>query len=459
MNEFVKEGSREGLPCKSVPNFGTDDKRELEPDRKDRIFAVWYLLLGYGFVCILNDGFWNGQWNSFRAKVALFSIVYVATVLVYLGLKGIKPARESYFWVIILLALGIPFAFWSVLYFLQFAALIVTAAYWTISAVGGLAEKKTSEWILWDLWNTMIWIPFKNITGQIRILLEHETRGRKGKASVCLGMVIVFPLLCVILPILSNADAGFEKLMWVIAGYANEEFWDQLIQIIVRLLFALPISAYLFGMLYGGIRNRDVQGTSREMIWEAGKELHRIPAVSIYTVLIVISAVYVLFIGIQGRYLFSAFQGALPGEYTYAEYARRGFFELCGIGVWNLLILGAANAFASLKEEKDKVLGWLNILLSVLTLLLIATAMSKMGMYMTIYGLTVKRILTMTFMVWLVVVFVLVIIYQHKKIQAVRFGVIAGAVLFALLCVVPVQGLTHSFNQKYGFESFEQDFR
>ena len=49
--------------------------------------------------------------------------------------------------------------------------------------------------------------------------------------------------------------------------------------------------------------------------------------------------------------------------------------------------------------EENKGLRILNVVLSVLTLLLIVTAMSKLVMYIDVYGLTVNRILPQTFMI------------------------------------------------------------
>ena len=53
------------------------------------------------------------------------------------------------------------------------------------------------------------------------------------------------------------------------------------------------------------------------------------------TVLLLINLVYVLFIAVQFKYFFS---GTLEDGFTYAEYARRGFFELLFVTLINLSI-------------------------------------------------------------------------------------------------------------------------
>ena len=64
--------------------------------------------------------------------------------------------------------------------------------------------------------------------------------------------------------------------------------------------------------------------------------------------------------------------------------------------------------------EENKGLRILNVVLSVLTLLLIVTAMSKLVMYIDVYGLTVNRILPQTFMIWMAVVYAAMILRQRK---------------------------------------------
>ena len=82
-----------------------------------------------------------------------------------------------------------------------------------------------------------------------------------------------------------------------------------------------------------------------------------------------------------------------------------------------------------------------NLILGALTLLLLTTAASKLGMYIVAYGFTVKRCISLVFLIWLFLVFILVLCCQKKEIPLVRWSVFAGAVLFTLLCVLPVEQL------------------
>lgn len=430
-----QEGSPDGLSGISVPIF-------LDYKAEDKLFALIYLLVGYGFIYVFTEA--CDTW-----VLSAFTAVYAVVVLLYLWAKERKPPAESWFWLAIMLAVGIPFAFWTVLYTFQILALMAAAAYWTLSATGRLIDNgRTSQWVFFDGWNALGAVPFGNFGCQARVLFgkkEGESEESQGKGrpwgSVLLGFVIAVPALVIILPLLSSADAGFEHLAGNLVRYIQKN----LLSVFLRMIFAVPVSCYLYGLVFGGLSGRKIDKMQKNSLEELGRHIRIVPDAAICTALGILCFIYILFIGIQGNYLFSAFTGNIPQDFTYAEYARRGFFELCQIGMWNLILLECAALFSRNKAHKG--LSILKILLSVLTLLLVVTAMSKMVMYMSVYGLTVKRILPMVFMIWLVLVFAVIILSQKRTFPAARICIMAGAVLFCLLCVFPVEEWTHMYNE------------
>lgn len=412
-------------------------------DAVDRLYALLYFLVGYGFIFLCTSWY-------FEQYLAVFTIWYGVFVLSYLYLKGKSSAlsKESWFWFAVMLMMGIPYAFYSVLDILQVLALMMTAAYWTLYATGRLLENnKTSRWVFFDVWNALAAVPFGNFGCQIRVLASQadspERENGKGKAKgVLLGLVLVVPVLVFILPLLSRADAGFEHL----AGRLVQYMGDHLMTVFMRMLFAVPVSFYLFGLVFGGIYGRNTDRVKIVGLMETKKHMRMVPDTAVCTALLVLCSVYLLFIGLQGGYLFSAFAGGLPEGFTYAEYARRGFFELCQIGVWNLFLLWCAGAFSKSESGKHRGLEGLKAFLAALTLLLLVTAISKMGMYICVYGLTVRRILPFMFLLWMVLVFGAVLVRQKKEFELVRFCVLAGAVMFCLLCVCPVERWVEVYN-------------
>ncbi len=406
----------------------------------DRFFAVVYMLVGYCFIYVFT-----GAYNA--SALSMFTVLYVAVVLCYLWAKEIRPPAESWFWLAVVLAVGIPFGFYTILYVFQVLALMAAAAYWTLSASGRLLlGGKTSQWVFFDFWNAVAMVPFGNFC-QVRVLTKDQSVPEEEKkeshmGAILLGVALTIPALIIILPLLASADAGFQRMVGGVVEYIKLH----MLIILIRVILAIPVSEYLFGLAFGGIHGRNTDRIQTEKLQETGKRIRKISDTAVCTALIVVSLVYLLFIGLQGSYLFSAFQGEIPQEFTYAEYARRGFFELCQIGAWNLVFLGCAELFSRSGSRGHRGLGCLSVLLSVLTLLLIGTAVSKMGMYISVYGLTVYRILPLTFMLWMAVVFAAIIVRQKKVFPMIRVCMMTGAVMFCLLCVFPVGAWVELYN-------------
>ena len=179
---------------------------------------------------------------------------------------------------------------------------------------------------------------------------------------------------------------------------------------------------------------------------------------SIYLIsfLSAISVSYVLYLFSQLAYFFSAFKGFLPeGDITYAQYARKGFFDLCVIAVINLLIVFLALLLA--KKENGKVCHTIKAIatfISVFTLIIIATAISKMVLYIGTYGMTVLRITTSSFMLFLSIVFISVILRIYiNKVNIVKTALITAGVILLLLGTVNV----NSVCARYNYESYKAE--
>lgn len=338
---------------------------------------------------------------------------------------------------------------------LQMLALIFIAAYWTLAATGGLMGKqKTSQWVICDSLNALFVIPFSNFICHVKVLFGESIERESSKKSLAakvlpigLGICISIPILIIALPLLSSADPVFEKMMMNSTFYIRENLTIYIIQIVL----SLPVTAYLFGLIYGGVYSRNTDKIKKENVRATGRDVRVVPDIALHTAVLVICAVYLIFIVIQGRYLFSAFLGIRPYEFSYSQYARQGFFELCDIAILNLGVLFGTNLFGRTERGKNVWLRRGNVLLSVFTVLIITTAISKMMLYINAYGLTDKRILTMVFMIWMLLVFVMIIVWQFRVFPIVRISIMAGAVLFCLLCVIPVDHCIHAFNSYFYF--------
>src|SRR5690606_28461555 len=103
---------------------------------------------------------------------------------------------------------------------------------------------------------------------------------------------------------------------------------------------------------------------------------------------------FLFFVLVQFRYLFggAGMIEVTPGL-TYAEYARRGFFELVAASALVLPLLLVGDWLFDHRGPRD---GWifraLSLLLILLVLVVMASAFHRMRLYLGAYGMTEPRL-------------------------------------------------------------------
>lgn len=413
-------------------------------DGLDTIFAILTFVMGFLFVRWVMFS-WQG-WG-----VTLFTIAYCFAVTVYFVKKGIIISRSGFFWMASVVLIGVSYSLydnnglepWRSLF------LFCAAVYYVISASGHLILSNTGNWIMLDGINAVFVIPFKNFGCQYKSLYSsiHIKRSfGKQFLSIVLGLLLALLVVSIVLPLLMRADSGgFYKIAYRLVEYYR---WvqNQFADILFDVFFTIPVAAYLFGLVAGCAHNRGCSTFKREGIQYAVQSMGVLAAATVYTVLGLICCLYIVFIGSQLPYFFSAFAGQRPeGWQIYSEYARSGFFELCQIAGINLSLLILANLCCK-KPQRSYVLKILNCLLSLLTLLLIATAFSKMAMYIGVYGLSIRRLLPCLFMIFLVIVFVGVIVLQKRQFSIVRLSAFAGTLMICALSLLNPDGFVAGYN-------------
>jgi hypothetical protein len=127
-----------------------------------------------------------------------------------------------------------------------------------------------------------------------------------------------------------------------------------------------------------------------------------------------VGVLVVLFAGFVGTQLAVLFGGEAyvmkTAGVTVAEYARSGFWQLLWVAILTLGVIGGVARFAVKKTAREQL--WLRVLLgslAVLTLVIVASALSRMWFYQQAYGWTVLRLLVASCEVWLAVVYLMVI--------------------------------------------------
>lgn len=235
--------------------------------------------------------------------------------------------------------------------------------------------------------------PFKS-AGQF---FKNRKKGDSKLAGyIWLGIFISIPLLIVIIGLLVSADAVFRNLFENIFSYTRlpERPFYMCVLLVVGILGSYGIMAYLAD---GNINNAVPEKKS----WE--------PVVGI-TFLSIITFVYLVFSVIQISYLFLG-NFDLPEGYTYAAYAREGFFQLLYVCLINLVIILVCVS----RFRENITLKLILTVFSCCTYIMIASSALRMILYVESYQLTFLRILVLWALVVIAVLLVGCMITIYKK--------------------------------------------
>lgn len=410
--------------------------KDMEFSLVDGIFAAALLVAGFLF--------WN--WISlFRpgAGAAAFTVVICLITGIYLDRKGYRQNRRSLVCLVIIVLSAAVFLIFDSYLEKSLNLLLVMALfiYWVALITRSTIENRLSGCAMVDLVHQIFAKGFANFPSLPAVFAGNIRKRKNGKSitAALIGIVVMIPILCIIISLLINADVAFETLMKKI----SESISKDILIYVWYFILGIPVAFYLCSLTWGNMVNHP-EVLAREQVDKSMSRFRIAPATSVYSALAMLNLIYVIFFISQAAYLFSAFASALPDGMTYAQYARRGFFELCGVAAINLGLLILAQLL--IKKTGGKLLKIETVVLSIFTMLLTATGISKMILYIQSYGLTRLRVYTSIFMILLFLVFLIILLRQLGKFNTGRAVIIAALVCFAGLCFSNIDGQIAQYN-------------
>lgn len=240
--------------------------------------------------------------------------------------------------------------------------------------------------------------------------------GQKGGAFL-LGLCIAVPVIAVMIPLLSSADAAFDGLIALLPEFESDELFPTV----------------LFGTAFGCIcfvRGVALHNAPKDA--PATKRTRGINAITVNTVLGAVCLLYGVYLFSQLAYLSGGFAGILPEEYTLAEYARRGFFEMALLSGGNLMLMVFALGLVKKDGQAPLATRLLSLFVGLVTLFLIATASAKMFLYIGSYGLTRLRVLTQIIMLFLALTTLVVTVWLFvPKLPYMKVVLLAALIIGA----------------------------
>jgi hypothetical protein len=253
-------------------------------------------------------------------------------------------------------------------------------------------------------------------------------------AAVARGLVIAAPLIAVFGGLFISADAVFARILANALRFDFEEIAGHL------LLFA-ALAWLATGYLRGFLTGTDLPLAIGRLV----PERPVLGITEVATALVTLDLLFLAFVAVQFRYLFggNALVQITP-DLTYAEYARRGFFELVVAVALVVPVLLAADWLLASRARRDALL--FRALAGVqiaLVLAIAASAFERLRLYRASYGLTGSRFYGTVLLIWLaaMLVWFAATVLRGRR-NAFGFGALAsGLASVALLFIIDPDAL------------------
>ncbi|WP_199884038.1 DUF4153 domain-containing protein [Anaerosinus massiliensis] len=299
-----------------------------------------------------------------------------------------------------------------------------------------LTETSRYEWsrigFIKDVMKGMFVWPFEKIVKPFHVMQELliKDNGRMKDSvtkKVITGIILSLPVLVLVIALLSSADLVFGNMMQQI--FRNIEFGDIILHTLLIGFITITTFSFFWSATY----------SNRKKVPYINIE-PKLDVISILTVLSLLNIVYGAFSYIQFAYLFGSIFNQLPDGFTYAEYARKGFFELIVVVIVNVAIVLVSLKYTKLAGGRTvQAFKILNCGLIMSTFIMLFSSFFRMYLYEEIYGYTYLRVFTHEFM--LMLFFILgVTLYKvwSDKLNIAKWYIVISLISYVLINYINV---------------------
>ncbi|MBR2048173.1 MAG: DUF4173 domain-containing protein [Oscillospiraceae bacterium] len=257
-----------------------------------------------------------------------------------------------------------------------------------------------------------------------------ETSRRTG--AILAGLAIALPVLGILIPLLMFADAAFEGLMDLLPDFNIGE-----------LIYTGFLGLILCPVLYTRtVALRHVPRENTPLKPHRGMHLF-----TVNTLLFSVCGLYLVYCFSQIAYFSGGFLGILPDGYSTAEYARRGFFEMAWLCAINLTIIGTAHYLVSCRGPVPRSTKIACLFIGLVTLFFVSASCAKMMLYISVYGLTRLRVLTMAVIAFLGIATVTICLWLFlPRLKYMKALVLIALVIGAAILWMDVDATVARYN-------------
>ncbi len=408
--------------------------------------ALYIILVSLGTAILFNFLFFS---KALGISVFIFAVVFLGSI--FAPGAGQKDSFKKTWWIILLIL------FFSLMPTLKVSGFLT---FLNICAVLGLAMILAYQITgvppllmrFKDYFMLVTFVPLQMLGKAIfSISMVNQIHSQEKNRDVWLrifkGLIMAIPILILFGLLFSQADLAFSQFL---KGFINISVTQQTIQHIIVILFTFVASLSFISYVFFYKRkeqlpNNDPLNEEKPIIPVKGK------GIEVLVFLTLISVLFLLFIGFQMTYLFGGEANIIKAGFTYAEYARRGFFELLAVGIISLLILVMSEFYAGEESKKDKKFLVPALFLIAEVIVVIVSAFKRLSLYVQAYGLTMLRFYVAAFIILLLILFILLAIkfIKFKQEQFFTFGILVSVICFLVLVnVINPEVFTYKYNLK-----------
>ncbi|MBQ9121111.1 MAG: DUF4173 domain-containing protein [Clostridia bacterium] len=419
--------------------MNANDLITVQPKEPSRTYKVpecilaWLTYLcAYLFCCAFPVG------NRSLGGFLLIVLLYTGTAVLFaiMGTK-LRPYPVAVGISAVLLAAVPVISANPFLNFFAYGYAVFTYLYFVYVLSG---KKRFSDMLLLDYARALFILPFRSLGAIFRALFMGRGRGgAKVIGRVLAGFALtLIPTL--IVAMLLSYDSSFSNIL---AGIFRVEPGN-----LFRFVFATPLGMAAFSVYASATDGVGENSITEERLHATQNRIRVLSPVTALAAVLPLSFLYVVLFISQWKYYISGFTGVLPENFSYAEYAREGFFQLCTVSVINFLLILTITLLLKRKDERPPlILKLITVVFSVFTLILISTAISKMVLYINRFGLTQMRVYATWFMLLLAVLFILMAISMFtKRLKVVLVSVLVCLAFFSVLALSSPDSLIAEYN-------------
>lgn len=445
MDSMPKEGAARPL-YSSAPDYTQNyltakPKERWTPPRGFVLTAVCSYLPAYLYTRYILFGATKDRWT-----MLLFAVVYLIGVELLSRSQKRPDSAESGFWMVCWLVQSAALMIFpdhaGSIYLLQWLAWHATAVYWTMCRTGMLCAGQSGLWTPVDLLMGVTVLPWRDFLLRARTLAHggsnvlRRVGGDRRRALGGVFSAVMALAVCVFAwEQLAGVDETFARLGQGLFGWLDGLLSPDTVLIFV---LSLPVGAWLFGLIGGGLRHREAPLTAQAL--DTGlASLPRLPVSTGYLVPGALCGVYGLFFAVQAYEFFTAAGQGLTAQAA-SDFAVTGFWELCRILLLDFVVFVALRLFGARPLRQPGSQRRLMLVFGGFGFLFAALAAAKLGTYILLYGPTPQRVLSGWFLAVLLVWCVLAVLWLMRPVPAARIAVLVLAGSFSMLCCADIEG-------------------